>query len=280
MLYIDRQAIVDNLSRLRENTTARICAVVKCDGYGLGLEPYAGLLKDNGIDFFATTEPGEAMRLRALGIRDDILLLSPVYDAETIRALAEQQIQLQIGSVEQIEAMEWALVGTGFKMGVHLALETGFGRWGFSMEELTKNRARLRRLTVEGCYSHLASPWKDPAFTRHQAYRFEKTCCLLRELGIQIGMRHLCASGGFFQISRAAHGYGAPWVRHTRLHSAAERVWAEARRLSSNPAAPNQNDAPRSTPWLRCWPFSLARYPCRFCWGGKTRRPAASTQSL
>lgn len=45
---------------------SEIWAVVKGDGYGLGLGAMAGLLYDCGIRRFAVSEPSEAERLRAL----------------------------------------------------------------------------------------------------------------------------------------------------------------------------------------------------------------------
>ena len=68
--------------------SSEIWAVVKGDGYGLGLEAMAGLLYDCGIRRFAVSEPSEAARLRALRIGDiKILLLQTSSDARETEKL-------------------------------------------------------------------------------------------------------------------------------------------------------------------------------------------------
>lgn len=54
-LVIDTGALTRNLEKLRHYTSARIIAVVKGGGYGLGLAPYAQWLTAQGVDMLAVS---------------------------------------------------------------------------------------------------------------------------------------------------------------------------------------------------------------------------------
>ena len=72
-LVIDTGALARNLEKLRHYTSARIIAVVKGGGYGLGLVPYARWLTAQGVDMLAVSSVAEAAALRDAGITADVL---------------------------------------------------------------------------------------------------------------------------------------------------------------------------------------------------------------
>ena len=75
-LVIDTGALARNLEKLRRYTSARIIAVVKGGGYGLGLVPYARWLTAQGVDMLAVSSAAEAAALRDAGITADVLMLA------------------------------------------------------------------------------------------------------------------------------------------------------------------------------------------------------------
>ena len=75
----------------------QIIAVVKGNGYGLGLIEYTSFLIDNGVDFFAVATVEEAVKLREAGIKDEILVLGIVFPEEMDIA-DKNSIQITVGN--------------------------------------------------------------------------------------------------------------------------------------------------------------------------------------
>ena len=76
-LVVERKNLKNNIKIIREiiskdEKQPKIIAVIKGNGYGLGLVEYAQFLVDNGINFFAVATVEEAIRLRENGITQDI----------------------------------------------------------------------------------------------------------------------------------------------------------------------------------------------------------------
>ena len=66
-LVIKQEAIVNNVKYIKESTGAKIIAVVKENGYGLGVANLYNIIKDQDIFMYAVTSPVEAVALRQEG---------------------------------------------------------------------------------------------------------------------------------------------------------------------------------------------------------------------
>ena len=65
---VDSAALSRNIEKLRRFTAAQIIAVVKGNGYGLGLVPYARFLTAQGVALLAVSTAAEAAALRLHGV--------------------------------------------------------------------------------------------------------------------------------------------------------------------------------------------------------------------
>lgn len=89
---IDLAAVQHNFRRARHYAPdSRLCAVIKANAYGHGVEPIARALSNElqGGDCFAVATLAEARRVyQALGLRDILILRGPVNAAELTEILA------------------------------------------------------------------------------------------------------------------------------------------------------------------------------------------------
>jgi alanine racemase len=135
---------------------SRAWAVVKANAYGHGLERAMRAFAD--ADGLALIETEAAARLRELGWKKPILLLEGFFDESDLPLLAREQIQTAVHCQAQIEMLARAEPGT--RIDVHLKMNSGMNRLGFTPREFRSAWERLRALPAVGSItlmSHFAN---------------------------------------------------------------------------------------------------------------------------
>lgn len=206
-VIIEKQKLEENIQKINEiakinNEKVKIIAVVKCNGYGLGAIEYTKILIENGIETFAISTIEEAIQLRKAGIENDIIMLSGTAIKEELEILIENNIILTIGSKEDIEIIENIAEEKNMEIKVHLKIDTGMGRYGFiynQPEELINNLQKIKRIKIEGTYSHFSNSYYDKKYTEEQFKRFNEIVAKLKENSIETGMLHICNSSAFIK---------------------------------------------------------------------------------
>jgi alanine racemase len=188
-----------NYRAIREHVkNSRVMAVVKADAYGMGAVPVARLLKKEGADLFAVATPDEAIELREAEIDDPILILgaSPYEAADTCVRL---NLGVTVTDLKMAEALSAAAQRQNHPALVHLKIDSGMGRLGFSPADATKAAEQIHRLPgirFDGIFTHFAtSDEEDLSFTREQFRIFSSVTKSVRRAGISTGMVHCCNSG-------------------------------------------------------------------------------------
>lgn len=194
--YADKSGKDDNGNPLK------IIAVVKGNGYGLGLIEYVKFLIDNGISMFAVSTVDEALKLRKSGIKEEILMLSSTAIEEDIEHLIENNIIISIGSKEDLEIAENIAKNKRKKVRVHLKIDTGFGRYGFvynKIDELIKELKQVENIKIEGTFSHFSISFFNEKYTKEQFKRFIDVIEALKQNKIETGILHICNSSAFIK---------------------------------------------------------------------------------
>ena len=198
---IDLNAIEHNIKELKKkiNDGVSVLAIVKADAYGHGAVGVAADIQDS-VDYFGIAELGEALELREAGVKKPILILSYTspYQYET---LIENDITQTVFNYQDALAISSAAHKLNKTALVHIALDTGMSRIGFSCDEesveTVKKISRLPNVNVEGLFSHFAcADSKDRSATNAQLKLFRDFSKRLEDGGVHIPIKHICNSAG------------------------------------------------------------------------------------
>lgn len=202
---VDLSAIEHNMKEIKRKVcgNAKVCAVVKADGYGHGAVAVAKAAVRAGADYLAVAMLSEALELRSAGFREAILVLG--------YTPPEQSVQLVAGDIEQTVftlAAATALskaAGLHHKIAkVHLKVDTGMGRIGVPPAEagiLAEKIAALPHLKLQGIFSHLATAdSEDKTFAIEQLARFKEAIKNVASKNIEIPIKHLANSAAILEM--------------------------------------------------------------------------------
>ncbi|TAN30369.1 MAG: alanine racemase [Actinomycetota bacterium] len=220
---IDAEALVAN-ARLMKNTigSAKLCAVVKADGYGHGAVVVSKILEASGIDQFAVAHVDEAIELREAGISSPILCLAEP-SSEAFSAALENDVTLTLYTSRAIDELarlagrldEKGLLASS-SLDFHLKIDTGMHRVGADPQDVIDLAEHARRsgLNLRGFWTHMTVA-DEPSnavhddFTRHQIHLFETA-------------RQQLLSSGFapiFHVANSATGINYPQARYDMVRS-------------------------------------------------------------
>jgi alanine racemase len=143
ILTVDLSAIEANWKILRSASTPSECAaVVKADGYGLGLEPVATRLSKAGCTTFFVADLSEGKRLRKTAPDADIYILNGLAPG-TGQVFADHNLRPVIGSSAEIAEWDAFTRVHNWTGGYALHIDTGMNRLGMSIEEAAAFAPRI-----------------------------------------------------------------------------------------------------------------------------------------
>lgn len=208
-VVVNKEDLRYNIEKIKEyiknnsKKNAKIIAVVKANGYGLGIVELTKFLIDNGIDFFAVATVEEAIQLRNAGINEKILMLSSTSIEEDVKTLVKNDIILTIGSTESAQIAEKVGNDLNKKIKAHLKIDTGFGRYGFiysNTDEIIETISKLKNVKIEGTFTHFSNAYYDDNYTKLQFNRFMSCIKILKENKIETGILHVCNTSAFIKF--------------------------------------------------------------------------------
>jgi len=200
---IHRENLRRNVQEISRRAASRpILAVIKNNGYGMGVANVAQLLEPQPEIFgFAVVKLHEAISLRDAGIRKPILLLGP-FDEQNLEDAVTRKITPMIytplGS-----ALDKIAAKTQKPVPLHICIDTGIGRVGvpyYQAAPLICDLAGRNSAQIQGTMMTFT---EDPDFDKEQLRRFHETCGSLEKDGIALGRKHAASSFTLFQHPEA-----------------------------------------------------------------------------
>lgn len=196
------EAILHNIklarSCLKPNT--KIIAMVKADAYSVGVEVVASIIK-NSVDAFAVANLEEGIKLRNLGILNEIFVMAPI-NLEFLSVYSYYNLAPTITSISELNKMSSE---TKMPIKVQIKVDSGLARFGISkISEFRRVLAKIKsnkKITLLGVFSHLATKQENTKFIYHQKRRFEK---FVNEAKLMYGENlyyHLANSNAVFNHS-------------------------------------------------------------------------------
>ena len=190
--------LAHNAAEIARLTKPPVLAVIKNNGYGLGVVQVATALQSHpAIAGFAVVKIQEALDLRRHGIQKPILLLAPVDDADLRVAIANTimpMIYTPVGDVLQREAAR-----LGRPVPIHVCVDTGIGRVGapyLTAAPLIRDLASRPGVTIDGTMMTFT---EDLEFDKEQRRRFAAFTTDLTASGVRLGRLHAASTSTLFQ---------------------------------------------------------------------------------
>ena len=226
VLEINFNHLVSNLNHYRSKIKpeTKLMVMVKAFGYGSGNLEVSNVLQFHNVDYLTVAFADEGVELRRAGINLPIMVMSP--EVNSYDNIIKYHLEPEVFSFRNLEfiekAMENLALPEAHPLNVHIKLDTGMHRLGFSNDELPELIRRIQAnpmLHVKSVFSHLATadnPAEDE-FTLSQIHNFEVGSQMIVDAFPHV-LRHILNTAGItrfpqyqFDMVRLGIGlYGVP----------------------------------------------------------------------
>lgn len=229
VLEINLDALVDNLNYFRTKIPAgtKVMAMVKAFSYGSGGFEIANILQFHHVDYLAVAYADEGVDLRKSGVKLPLMVMNP--EEYAFDTMIKYHLEPEIFSFRALDMLEKSILQNAIPQNkpvkVHIKLETGMNRLGFTENEIDELIKRLKNnplIFVQSVFTHLAASDKPEYddFTKKQIRRFRESGTRIADAFNHKVLLHILNSAGIsrfpeasFDMVRLGIGlYGIPTV--------------------------------------------------------------------
>lgn len=200
ILEVNLGAMIANLNYYRsklKKETKMVC-MVKASAYGAGSYEIAKTLQEHHVDYLAVAVADEGSELRKAGITASIIIMNPEMTA--FKTMFDYSLEPEVYSFHLLDSLIREAEKEGItNFPVHIKLDTGMHRLGFSSEDMPRLIERLKgqnAVIARSVFSHFVgsdSPKFDD-FTRQQFEMFDAASLTLQAAFHHKIIRHICNS--------------------------------------------------------------------------------------
>jgi alanine racemase len=211
LLEINLEAMIHNLNVYRSylKPGTKVMVMVKAFAYGSGSYEIAKILQFHKADYLAVAYADEGIHLREAGIQLPIMVMNP--EEESFERIVAYKLEPEIYSIRQLEQFAKGTASTqANEIPVHIKLDTGMHRLGFTEDELQALLSTLEKasqIKIQSAFSHLVAsdePQEDD-FTQNQIDAFERMVDTLQNHLEEDFLKHILNTGGIVRHSKAQY---------------------------------------------------------------------------
>jgi alanine racemase len=188
----------NNAAEIARLTKKPVLAVIKNNGYGLGVVSSAKALEPSAsIHGFAVVKLQEALDLRTNGIKKPVLLMAPFDEKDLQAAVANDIMPMVYTPIGDLLDRESHRIGRPIQ--IHVCIDTGIGRVGVPHPQagaLIRDLAGRKGVRIAGTQMTYT---EDLEFDREQTRRFAALTGELKSAGIDLGRLHAASTYTLFQ---------------------------------------------------------------------------------
>jgi alanine racemase len=205
-LEIELPALLHNLHQYKKhlNRKTKVMAMVKAFAYGSGATEVASVLQYHGVDYLGVAYADEGVALRKAGIVLPIMVMNP--EEAAFELMLEYRLEPELYSFSLLQSFDQFLQREGIQnYPVHLEIETGMNRLGFSLGELEQLGQYLQSTAsfqVESVFAHLAASEDatEDSFTHLQFERFQTAAQQLEQILQRPFLKHIANSAATIRL--------------------------------------------------------------------------------
>lgn len=212
VLEINLNAVASNLKAYQKllKPSTKIMAMVKAFSYGSGSFEIANVLQFNRVDYLTVAYADEGVELRRNGITVPIMVMNP--EQRSFEAMIHHNLEPEIYTISLFDKFAEVLAllknNSSEPYKIHIELETGMNRLGFTENELPLLIERIQQnhqMQIASVFSHLAASedvdYDD--FTKEQIKKFETMSAQISAAFNYPILRHILNSTGITRHTKS-----------------------------------------------------------------------------
>ncbi|NLW35123.1 alanine racemase [Syntrophorhabdus aromaticivorans] len=206
--YIDLRVLEENYGTIKSKLSpeAGLLCVVKADAYGHGAAEVSRRLEDLGVSYLGVASAEEGIELRDYGIQAPILVMSGIMPWNDVEPFRRHNLVPVVYDLATLKRVKEESKGFEEPIRIHLKFDTGMGRLGFAMDEVSfvlELVSDTKDIEVEGIMSHFSSSERRDEYGLKQVKAFTSIVEFLKDNGITPKLIHMANSGAIVNYPEA-----------------------------------------------------------------------------
>lgn len=162
IIEIDRSALIHNLNFIQNyvGKEVKVSSVIKADAYGHGIDQIVPIAEMAGIIHFSVFSADEAQRVVKIRSEQTQIMIMGWISDEDLEWVIKNQIEFYVFEFSKLEIAASISKKLKKKAIIHIEIETGLNRTGFTQKQLTKVvpflKSNAQYFEIKGLCTHYA----------------------------------------------------------------------------------------------------------------------------